>query len=84
LYEEAKNSIKNNAIKNIKKKIESFTPQYTIPDILDRPVRLSNGDWSPGWWDIRDWANYYKLLTGTVEDPLYTMKWYSQGDASGY
>ena len=84
LYEQIKSSIKDKAIENIKKKIESFVPQYSIPDILDAPVRLSNGDWSPGWWDIRDWADYYKLLTGTIEDPTYTMKWYSQGDQSGY
>ena len=33
--------------------------------------------WTPGWWDIRDWARYYELLTG--EKPRGTMKWYSHG-----
>lgn len=84
LYDKIKYNIKNEAIEAIKQKIESFVPQYSVPDILDKPQRMDNGDWSPGWWDIRDWAAYYKLLMATEEDPMYTMKWYSQGDSSGY
>jgi hypothetical protein len=46
-----------------------------------RPQHITdeNGNpaWSPGWWDIRDWARYYELLTG--ESPRGTMKWYSHG-----
>lgn len=36
-----------------------------------------NPTWTPGWWDIRDWARYYQLLTGQI--PQGTMKWYSHG-----
>jgi hypothetical protein len=45
---------------------------------------MVNGDWTPGWWDIRDWASYYKLLTGNDTDPPYSMKWYSRGDERGF
>jgi hypothetical protein len=45
---------------------------------------MADGSWTPGWWDIRDWAAFYKLLTATTEDPPYTMKWYSTGDETGY
>ena len=37
------------------------------------------GYWGPGWWDIRDWARYYKLIMNTDETPNATMKYYSYG-----
>ena len=39
--------------------------------------------WSPGWWDIRDWARYYRMIKGLFDDPNGTMKFYSSGDEDG-
>ena len=79
-----KEIIKQNAINKVTKEINDFKPKYSIPENLDLPEKQVNGSWSPGWWDIRDWATFYKLLTGSKEDPPYTMKWYSKGDETGY
>jgi hypothetical protein len=48
---------------------------HTIPDNLVAPQKAADGNWTPGWWDIRDWYEYYTLLMD--EQPNYTMKWYS-------
>jgi hypothetical protein len=62
-------------------KINSFEPIHEVPNNLAAPKKLENGGWSAGWWDIRDWYQYYTLLMD--EQPNYTMKWYSQNDESG-
>jgi hypothetical protein len=73
------------AQENIKKdfynRVETFECAYAPPADLVAPKRQPDYSWSPGWWDIRDWCEYYTLLTDKV--PSYTMKWYSQNDASG-
>ena len=48
---------------------------------MDAPEKMSDGSWTPGWWDIRDWHDYY--LTLTQEEPEFTMKWYSTNDLTG-
>ena len=70
--------------------IKSFTLQYSTidenglnQDGLTAPKPLGDGTWTPGWWDIRDWARYYKLLTNTTKDPSGTMKFYSSNDENG-
>ena len=77
LKENAKDTIKQEVIS----KVRSFEPKYPLPIQLKAPTRQPNGDWSPGWWNIKDWYDYYVLLTG--EEPNYTMKWYSQNSAEG-
>ena len=62
-------------------KINSFEPIHEVPNNLAAPKKLENGGWSAGWWDIRDWYQYYTLLMD--EQPNYTMKWYSQNDETG-
>ena len=62
-------------------KIKNFSINYPVPTGFKPPVQQEDGSWSAGWWDIRDWYEYHKLLTG--EGPNYTMKWYSQNDATG-
>ena len=64
--------------------IQAFQPVYPQPDELKAPMKRADGSWTAGWWDIRDWATYYKILTATTEEPPYTMKWYSTGDETGY
>ena len=74
---EAKDNIK----KEFYNKIDSFKPIYIPPAELAMPERQADYSWSPGWWDIRDWCEYYTLLTD--EMPTYSMKWYSQNDDTG-
>lgn len=74
---EAKDNIKQ----QFYDKIDAFKPIYTPPPELQAPERRPDYSWSPGWWDIRDWCEYYTLLTEEV--PSYTMKWYSQNDETG-
>lgn len=62
-------------------KIKDFTIKHPVPNGFESPVQQEDGSWSRGWWDIRDWYEYYELLTG--EGPNYTMKWYSQNDETG-
>ena len=62
-------------------KIAAFKILYPIPEALGAPKKMEDGSWSAGWWDIRDWFNYYTILNG--ESPSYTMKWYSRNDLSG-
>ena len=62
-------------------KINSFERVHETPAGLTPPEKQDNGTWTAGWWEIRDWYNYYALLTN--EFPNYTMKWYSCNDETG-
>ena len=77
LKEKAKEKIKEEVVAEVK----SFEPKHPLPIQLNAPIRQQNGEWSPGWWNIKDWHDYYVLLTG--EEPRYTMKWYSQNSIEG-
>lgn len=59
---------------------EAYTLKYTNPTGLTTPT-WDGEQWTPGWWDIRDWHDYYYLITG--QEPAYTMKFYSKGDITG-
>lgn len=61
-------------------KLENYRFKYPTPAGLTQPEKTIQG-WTPGWWDIRDWHDYYKLVTGV--EPSGTMKWYSRNDKSG-
>lgn len=63
-------------------RIKDFKMTYSAPAELAHPIQQEDGSWSAGWWDIRDWYNYYVTLTSQI--PSYTMKWYSRNDDSGY
>ena len=84
LFIKSKEDLKEIAKENVKKEILNFKPKHQLHPILTAPQMKYDGSWTPGWWDIRDWAEYYKMITNSKEDPLYTMKWYSQGDSTGY
>ncbi len=77
----------NELVQQRLEQLDNFQLQYTNGlDALHlaKPIRKQNGyGWEPGWWDIRDWAAYYKLVTDTQEDPNGTMKFYSSNDGNG-
>lgn len=77
LKQKAKDEIKN----QFYDKLHNFNILYPTPKALPAPKKLDDGSWTAGWWDIRDWYNYYTILTG--EAPNYTMKWYSSNDLDG-
>ena len=51
-------------------KVINFEPSYTssFPVYLDKPVKQVDGSWSPGWWDIRDWHDYYVLINASMQN----------------
>lgn len=81
LIEKLKEEKKQSILQNIKERINNFKMLYTVPQELTKPVKKADNSWTPGWWDIRDWYNFYMALT--LEEPRYSMKWYSQRDLSG-
>jgi hypothetical protein len=72
LFAEMEEERRNEYLENIK----SFVPAYGIPSNLKAPEKKEDGSWTPGWWDIRDWAEFYERITG--EMPKYSMKYYSK------
>ena len=77
-----KESMKQDILNSLNERLERYQPEYGVAiSDLQSPTKLSDGSWTPGWWDIRDWDEYYYILKG--EYPNGTMKWYSQNDASG-
>lgn len=81
VYEKEKESVKQDAIKIFYNRLYDYELTYKTPRELGAPKKQEDGSWSPGWWDIRDWYNYYQTLTLTI--PSYTMKWYSSNDLDG-
>ena len=65
----------------IKDEIRAFRLKREVPEYLEQPYQKESGEWTGGWWDIRDFHDYYQMLTGI--SPNGTMKWYSQNDQSG-
>lgn len=83
LYDKLLYNIRTEIETEIKKDLGDYTfkhiDDYLLP--LEKPKKLSNGSYTAGWWDIRDWHDYYYSLTG--EEPRGTMKWYSSNDLNG-
>ena len=72
LFSEMEEERRNEYLENIK----SFMPAYGVPSNLKSPEKKEDGSWTAGWWDIRDWAEFYERITG--EMPKYSMKYYSK------
>ena len=75
------------ALSNFKFKINAFNLEYPVTEGLAAPIKQVDEQgncigWTPGWWDIRDWYNYYTLLGNT--SPNHSIKWYSQNNPDGY
>ncbi len=82
LYEEEKVKVKNQIITEIGEAIMNFDMTYGLKNTgLQKPIKNDDGSWTPGWWDIRDWYEFYYLLK--QEYPNKTMKWYSQNTLEG-
>lgn len=81
ILEKIKELEKNQIIEDVNNRIEMFEPIYEIPEELTKPIKQEDGSWTPGWWDIRDWHDYYYALR--QEEPSYTMKWYSHNSIKG-
>ena len=66
------------------KELDTYMPAHydEIPSNLTKPIKNEkDGSWGPGWWDIRDWYEYYYILQ--KEYPNGSMKWYSSNDING-
>ena len=62
-------------------KLNKFELKYTVPIDLPAPIKQEDGSYSAGWWDIRDWYEYYQLVKKEI--PNRTMKWYSKNNKEG-
>lgn len=58
----------------------TYALQYPAPTGMTQPVQTKDG-WTAGWWDIRDWREYYIKCYGV--EPRGTLKWYSRNNAEG-
>lgn len=81
VVEDLKNKEKEKIKAEFYDKMNAFRILYSTPSALEAPKKQEDGSWSAGWWDIRDWYNYYTILND--DNPSYTMKWYSRNDLSG-
>lgn len=82
LVEELKQARLEEIIKEVQDQIASFEIQYPASLYgLTKPIKQSDGSWSPGWWDLRDWYNYYYFLTQSY--PNKTLKWYANTSFNG-
>ena len=77
LKEDAKIKVLNTVMDRIQKFQLNYPSAYGLP----APQKQPDGSWTPGWWDIRDWHDYYYALT--LSEPRYTMKWYSKNSIEG-
>ena len=80
LKEKKKEEIAN----QFQQKVDTYIPAHLdqLPSNLQKPQKnAKDGSWGPGWWDIRDWYEYYYMLKG--EYPNGSMKWYSTNDING-
>lgn len=82
ILNEIKKEIEDRVTISVKKELDEYQPAYSNTYGLPLPEKQDDGSYSSGWWDIRDWHDYYVLLTG--KEPLYTMKWYSQNNETGF
>lgn len=81
ILEDIKAKEKEKITNDIKDRINNFKPQYSTRAGLVPPIKNKDGSWSPGWWDIRDWHEYYTVLKQST--PVYSMKEYSHNNLEG-
>lgn len=82
LVEELKQARLEEIIKEVQDQIASFEIQYPASLYgLTKPIKQPDGSWSAGWWDLRDWYNYYYFLTQSY--PNKTLKWYANTGFNG-
>lgn len=81
LLQEIIDNRKQELLDELHKNLKAFNMNYYIPTELSMPQKQSDGSYTAGWWDIRDWYQYYQLIK--KEEPNGSMKWYSQNNAEG-
>ena len=81
MFETIKQSEKDKIVLGVLDRIKNFKPKYEVKEGLQPPERHEDGSWGPGWWDIRDWYDYYYALRQKA--PNGTMKWYSHNSIEG-
>lgn len=81
VLEKIKNLEKEQIMKDVQDRIDKFEPIHEVSSGLSKPKKNDDGSWTSGWWDIRDWHDYYYALR--QEEPAYTMKWYSHNSIEG-
>lgn len=79
-YEKLIEEIKGISSEEDYEQLKNYKFKHPTPAGLTKPEKTAQG-WTPGWWDIRDWHDYYQIVTGI--EPSGTMKWYSRNDKSG-
>lgn len=79
-YEKLLEEIKGTSSDEDYEQLKNYKFKYPTPAGLAQPEKTAQG-WTAGWWDIRDWHDYYQIVTGI--EPSGTMKWYSRNDESG-
>lgn len=79
-YDFLKEEIKTNMSTEDYNKLTNYNFKYLNPAGLTAPKKTEQG-WTPGWWDIRDWYDYYTVVNGV--EPNGTMKWYSRNNLEG-
>lgn len=82
IIEKEKEIMKNDILNDLNNRLMNYKQQYGVASAkLQVPTKREDGSWTPGWWDIRDWYEYYYVLKG--EYPNGTMKWYSHNSPEG-
>ena len=82
ILEKEKEQMKQDIVKDLNERLKNYKQTYGVASAkLQLPQKLSDGSWTAGWWDIRDWYEYYYVLKG--EYPNGTMKWYSYNNSEG-
>lgn len=85
LLDRLKEELRNKITNEVTERVKNFQPKHMgeIPIGLPAPQRNPETYlYSPGWWDIEDWHDFYLAVTNG-EEPCYTMKWYSKNNLDG-
>ena len=81
IFDTIKQNKKEQILDGLNDRISKFQLNYQSLGGLTAPQKNDNGSWSPGWWDIRDWHDYYYAIR--QKEPRGTMKWYSKNSIEG-
>ena len=81
MFDTIKENKKEQILEGLNDRISKFQLKYQTLGGLTSPKKNDNGSWTPGWWDIRDWHDYYYAIR--QKEPKGTMKWYSKNSIEG-